>query len=204
MTGPNSENLATTDDLEAAIQRKKRKERSQTKINMYFPKRQKGEPVSKLTATKLDVKVNKQGYKLSRCVFEPDVNQHMYYPLDFLKDVRQMKKERPDLVEGKSECFCPKCNLQPCALFVKELELLSYTEHHKYFKNHDNRAAYWRGVDYVFSYMCDLFGLEYAVDNYHLPCVHKLLMKRYPHDMNEDITDSELEVTDSELEEVFT
>lgn len=134
----------------------KKKKNPQQRLERYFL-------VTK-QVRKPKAETNFQGFPLSECIYEEEVDDYVFKPSDY-----------PPKGSKKEHGFCHKCFLRPCIVRGKWDDIMGFCEDIMVFENNDSEGMYSKLMNHADSLMVEVFGAKYVASGRSPSCVYEMV-----------------------------
>lgn len=148
----------------------RKKKNPQQKMERYFV-------VTKPKCQK--VEKNFQGFPLSQCQYEEEVDEYVYCPPCYPSSVEEeetfvggRKKKKKKKQERR---LCKECFLRPCIVKGKWNDIMGFCEDIMVFENDDSDGMYFKMINHVQSILVEVFGSRYARNHGVPACVNAIV-----------------------------
>ena len=159
-----------------------KKKTPQQKMERYFP----------VTKPKVGrVEKNFQGYPITECRYEEEVEKHVYRPSKYYKQLATKGKK------GEEAPLCTQCFLRPCIVKGRWNEIMNFCEDVMVFENDDSDEMYFKMMNHAESIVLDVFGPRYWRNHPNPTCINELV-GRY-HDVKREMEEQEEQDPDEDL-----
>ncbi len=160
----------------------RKKKNPQQKMERYFP----------VTKPKVPrVEKNFQGYPITECRYEEEVEKHVYRPCNYYKQLAAKGKKQEEAP------LCTRCFLRPCIVKGRWNEIMEFCEDVMIFENDDSDEMYFKMMNHAESIVLDVFGPRYYRNHPSPTCINELV-GRY-HDVKREMEEEEEADPDEDL-----